>query len=258
MAIDDNTLYGLTGAQVKEMVQRRGNTEISEEASVYGDEGTSISLDSNGASGHLRVGVDIANDASEAYLCINDSYPAVYVPSTDRMYEAIANGIPSDVSYFYNDANYQSASQVSSAIASAMATKQDTLTAGTGISINNNVISATGGGGGLTYYDFVTTFGFDPVADGPGNAVEITRAQYESLVSFATSLNWDTSRISYTANVSEGAYVFTTRLTFGSYLNMVNDSTSEKHLNLFGYGSVLVATYVPDGSVYRVRLIFTT
>ena len=77
-------------------------------------------------------------------------------------------------------------------------------------------------------------------------------------LSFATSLNWDTSRISYTANVSEGAYVFTTRLTFGSYLNMVNDSTSEKHLNLFGYGSVLVATYVPDGSVYRVRLIFTT
>ena len=145
MAIDDNTLYGLTGAQVKKMVQRRGNTEISEEASVYGDEGTSISLDSNGTSGHLRVGVDIANDASEAYLYINDSYPAVHVPSTDGMYEAIANGMPSDVSELYNDAGYQNASQVSSAIASAMATKQDTLTAGTGISINNNVISASGG-----------------------------------------------------------------------------------------------------------------
>ncbi len=117
MAIDDNTLYGLTGAQVKEMVQRRGNTEISEESSVYGNEGTSISLDSNGIQGHTRVGVDIANDASEAYLYINDSYPAVYVPSTDRMYEALANGIPSDVSYFYNDANYQNASQVAAAVA---------------------------------------------------------------------------------------------------------------------------------------------
>ena len=37
----------------------------------------------------------------------------------------------------------------------ALATKQDVLTAGTGISINNNVISATGGGGGL---DPNTTF----------------------------------------------------------------------------------------------------
>lgn len=152
MAIDDNTLYGLTGAQVKKMVQRRGNTEISEEASVYGDEGTSISLDSNGTSGHLRVGVDIANDASEAYLCINDSYPAVYVPSIDMMHQVINDALPVDVSELYNDANYQSASQVSSAIASAMATKQDTLTAGTGISITNGVISCTfANGNGVSY-----------------------------------------------------------------------------------------------------------
>ena len=145
MAIDDNTLYGLTGAQVKEMVQRRGNTEISQESSTYGNEGESLSLDSNGTSGHLRVGVDIMNDGSEAFLYLNDSYPGIRFPSIDRMYEAIANGIPNNISYFYNDENYQSASQVSSAIASAMATKQDTLTAGTGISINNNVISASGG-----------------------------------------------------------------------------------------------------------------
>ena len=152
MAIDDNTLYGLTGAQVKKMVQRRGNTEISEEASVYGDEGTSISLDSNGTSGHLRVGVDIANDASEGFLYLNDSYPGINLPSIDRMYQAITDALPVNVSELYNDAGYQSASQVSSAIASAMATKQDTLTAGTGISITNGVISCTfANGNGVSY-----------------------------------------------------------------------------------------------------------
>lgn len=117
MAIDDNTLYGLTGAQVKEMVQRRGNTEISQESSTYGDEGDALSLDSNGTRGHLRVGVDIMNDGSEAFLYLNDSYPGIRLPSVDAMYEAIANGIPNDVSYFYNDANYQNASQVAAAVA---------------------------------------------------------------------------------------------------------------------------------------------
>lgn len=152
MAIDDNTLYGLTGAQVKEMVQRRGNTEISQESSTYGNKGEALSLDSNGTSGHLRVGVDIRNDGSEGFLYLNDSYPSINLPSVDAMYEAIANGIPSNISYFYNDENYQSASQVSSAIASAMATKQDTLTAGTGISITNGVISCTfANGNGVSY-----------------------------------------------------------------------------------------------------------
>ena len=145
MAIDDNTLYGLTGAQVKEMVQRRGNTEISQEPSTYGNEGEALSLDSNGTDGHLRVGVDIMNDGSEGFLYLNDSYPSINLPSTDMMLQVINDALPVDVSELYNDAGYQSASQVSSAIASAMATKQDTLTAGTGISINNNVISASDG-----------------------------------------------------------------------------------------------------------------
>lgn len=117
MAIDDNTLYGLTGAQVKEMVQRRGNTEISRESSVFGNDGAAMSLDSNGTQGHQRVGIDIMYDGSEANLYLDDTYPAIYVPSTNKMYEAIADGIPSNVSYFYNDANYQNASQVAAAVA---------------------------------------------------------------------------------------------------------------------------------------------
>lgn len=120
MAIDDNTLYGLTGAQVKEMVQRRGNTEISQEPSKYGNEGEALSLDSNGTIGHLRVGVDIMNDGSEGFLYLNDSYPGIRFPSTDVMYQAITDALPVNVSELYNDAGYQSASQVSSAIASAI------------------------------------------------------------------------------------------------------------------------------------------
>ena len=93
MAIDDNTLYGLTGAQVKEMVQRRGNTEISQESSTYGNEGEALSLDSNGTDGHLRVGVDIMNDGSEGFLYLNDSYPSINLPSTAMMYQVINDAL---------------------------------------------------------------------------------------------------------------------------------------------------------------------
>lgn len=51
-------------------------------------------------------------------------------------------------------------SHLASTIKSELADKQDTLTAGSGISIINNVISATGGGGGGSLPDYPTTDGF--------------------------------------------------------------------------------------------------
>lgn len=165
MAIDDNTLYGLTGAQVKDVIEHKGNTKITHEGSVF-QSGTAVHLDDTDIFGAIRLAVDINNDGSEARMSIDDDSPLIYFPSTSSVNESIDNAvgdvynvtdglqvqiddvaasIPTRVSTLTNDAGYQSASQVSSAIASAMATKQDVLTAGTGISINNNVISASGG-----------------------------------------------------------------------------------------------------------------
>lgn len=68
---------------------------------------------------------------------------------------------PTDLSEYWTSA------QTESAITNAVSGKQDTLSAGTGISISGNVISATGGGGGA-------------------NAIEVTQAEYEALVSAGT------------------------------------------------------------------------
>ena len=69
---------------------------------------------------------------------------------------------PTDLSQYWTSA------QTDSAITAAVSGKQDTLSAGTGIDITNNVISATGGSGG-------------------GNpTVELTQAEYDALVSAGT------------------------------------------------------------------------
>lgn len=51
--------------------------------------------------------------------------------------------IPTKVSELDNDSEFQTGSQVEGAVSSAIASKQDTLTAGTNISITDNTISAT-------------------------------------------------------------------------------------------------------------------
>lgn len=51
--------------------------------------------------------------------------------------------VPTKVSDLQNDSEFQTGSQVEEAISSAIAGKQDTLTAGTNISITDNTISAT-------------------------------------------------------------------------------------------------------------------
>lgn len=66
------------------------------------------------------------------------------VQSVNGQTGTVVLSIPTKVSDLSNDSGYQTAGDVSTAISG----KQDTLTAGTGISIVSNVISATGGGGG--------------------------------------------------------------------------------------------------------------
>lgn len=89
---------------------------------------------------------------------IQDLSAAKTVELTQAQYDALVSGGTVDPNTFYviTDAqgadlsNYYTKSETSGAtqISTALASKQTTLTAGTGIDITDNVISATGGGGG--------------------------------------------------------------------------------------------------------------
>lgn len=78
------------------------------------------------------------------------------VELTQAQYDALVTGGTVDPTAFYiiTDAQptdisqYWTSAQTQSAITQAVSGKQDTLSAGTGIDITNNVISVTGGGGG--------------------------------------------------------------------------------------------------------------
>lgn len=78
------------------------------------------------------------------------------VELTQAEYDALvtAGTVASDTYYIITDAtainmsNYYTTAQTQSAITQAVSGKQDTLSAGTGIDITDNVISVTGGGGG--------------------------------------------------------------------------------------------------------------
>ncbi len=91
---------------------------------------------------------------------IQDLSAAKTVELTQAQYDALVSGGTVDPNTFYviTDAqgadlsNYYTKSETSGAtqISTALASKQTTLTAGTGIDITDNVISATGGGGSIT------------------------------------------------------------------------------------------------------------
>ncbi len=87
---------------------------------------------------------------------IEDANAAKTVELTQAQYDALVSGGTVDPNTFYiiTDAQptdisqYWTSAQTQSAITQAVSGKQDTLSAGTGIDITNNVISVTGGGGG--------------------------------------------------------------------------------------------------------------
>lgn len=110
--------------------------------------------------------ISAATEATEQW--VEDQH---YITGVDLSDYALKSDIPTDVSAFNNDSGYitqanlsgyAKSSAVTQEISAAVSGKQDTLTAGSGISIVNNVISATGGGGGIV----------DPSLDGDSpNAV---------------------------------------------------------------------------------------
>jgi len=87
--------------------------------------------------------------------------------------------IPTKTSELTNDSNYVSASTLTA----SLATKQDALTAGSNIKIENNVISATGGGSGFSgdYNDLTNKPDLSVYAESADLATVATSGSYNDL-----------------------------------------------------------------------------
>lgn len=96
------------------------------------------------------------------------------------------------------------------ALSEELSGKQDTLIAGSGITISGNVISATGGGGG-----------------GGASVIEVTQAQYDALVTAGTLdltalyIITDATEITVTSAVTSGSSAV---VTSGGVYNALNTS----------------------------------
>lgn len=135
---------------------------------------------------------------------------------------------PTDLSNYYTKSETSGATEISTALAS----KQTTLTAGTGISIVDNVISATGGGGGgesctvdstAMFYSFdekYSNYGLDMrvryvVLDYGQHKTEMPNVSVEvnfrdaNYITFVTkNINLDYSTSSYTlSDISQAEYI---------------------------------------------------
>ncbi len=128
---------------------------------------------------------------------IEDANAAKTVELTQAQYDALVSGGTVDPNTFYiiTDAQptdisqYWTSAQTQSAITQAVSGKQDTLSAGTGIDITNNVISVTGGGGGG---------GKDIIA---GRGITVTTGATADTVSFNLPISASTGNDS----IAEGA-----------------------------------------------------
>ena len=120
------------------------------------------------------------------------------VELTQAEYDALVSGgtVQPNTYYIITDAQaidisqYYTSAQTNSAIAAAVSGKQDTLSAGTGIEISGNVISATGGGGkaieagrgiSITTGETADTVSFNlPISAGTGdNALVMASSTYK-------------------------------------------------------------------------------
>ena len=142
--------------------------------------------------------------------------------TTDVMSQAaVTNAIPTvptSNTAFTNDAQYATSGYVdtklsisdfntySGTVNAALATKQTTLTAGTGISIVDNVISATGGGGGGVTIDPTLDSGStNPVANSAITEAVLVPS-YRGLIEVEDNIAFPNATALYVENVTSGAY----------------------------------------------------
>ena len=203
-----------------------------------------------------------ANISSLATVATSGSY-------NDLSDKPVIPTVPTNVSAFTNDAGYLTEHQSlanyynKTQTDNLLAGKQHTLTAGANISIENNVISATGSGepADLTnYYTKTET-----------NTLLNAKADSNSLATVATSGNYNdltnkptipTVPTNVSAFVNDAGYL-TQHQSLADVFGKVNYDSSTKRINFYGkddtsmtnvLGYVDASSFVVDGMVEDVRI----
>ena len=203
-----------------------------------------------------------ANISSLATVATSGSY-------NDLSDKPVIPTVPTNVSAFNNDAGYLTEHQSldnyynKSQTDNLLAGKQHTLTAGANITIENNVISATGGGGGgdmSNYYTKTET-----------NTLLNAKADSSSLATVATSGNYNdlsnkptipTVPTNVSSFVNDAGYL-TQHQSLADVFGKVNYDSSTKRINFYGkddtsmttvLGYVDASSFVVDGMVEDVRI----
>lgn len=197
-----------------------------------------------------------ANISSLATVATSGSY-------NDLSDKPVIPTVPTNVSAFTNDAGYLTEHQSldnyynKTQTDNLLAGKQHTLTAGANITIENNVISATGGGGGgdmSNYYTKTET-----------NTLLNAKADSNSLATVATSGNYNdlTNKPTNVSSFVNDAGYLTQHQSLADVFGKVNYDSSTKRINFYGkddtqmqtvLGYVDASSFVVDGMVEDVRI----
>ena len=203
-----------------------------------------------------------ANISSLATVATSGSY-------NDLSDKPVIPTVPTNVSAFNNDAGYLTEHQSldnyynKSQTDNLLAGKQHTLTAGANITIENNVISATGSGepADLTNYYTKTETNtlLNAMADSNSLATVATSGNYNDLTNKPTIPTVPTN---VSAFVNDAGYL-TQHQSLADVFGKVNYDSSTKRINFYGkddtsmtnvLGYVDASSFVVDGMVEDVRI----
>lgn len=201
-------------------------------------------------------------------LALKANISSLATVATSGSYNDLSNKpdiptVPTNVSAFTNDAGYLTEHQSldnyynKTQTDNLLAGKQHTLTAGANITIENNVISATGGGGGgdmSNYYTKTET-----------NTLLNAKADSNSLATVATSGNYNdlTNKPTNVSSFVNDAGYLTQHQSLADVFGKVNYDSSTQRINFYGkddtqmqtvLGYVDASSFVVDGMVEDVRI----
>ena len=155
-------------------------------------------------------------NASKTVELTQAQYDALTVKDPNTFY-VITDAQGADLSNYYTKSETSGATQISTALASkadaattytksevdtALASKQTTLTAGTGISIVDNVISATGGGGITEDDELLLSTALTDLNDRKIDASEI-KSNYQKKGDYVTTSTLNTRLAEYETALDE-------------------------------------------------------
>ena len=259
------TLFGYFNKSINGFETSFGQYNNSVSASTtFGDSGNTLFSVGNGHYNGRHNGFEIRQNGDIYIVDTNDTsttnwYQKPMIKLQDQLgggnnvvtltqaeYDSLVDKDPTAF-YIISDAeeidvdNYYTKSETSGAtqISTALSGKQDTLSAGTGINITDNVISATGGGGGgkavsggtnisVTTGETADTINCTLPISADTNTIRINKNNIKIGTNTITTSNLDRVQVAIGDNVTaNGIYSF----AFGAFANATNYTTVS-----MGYG----------------------